>query len=244
MQMDGYMKDWKLSHMEPSEIFDSLGMDLLSLLIKLDEKVGKLSREMRQPASRFMRWLNGIKGMACAIIFHGGELASEELGPLKAILVAEKPADAWVLRIAQAKSDMPLLDTEVEGIDGLQALAYKPYGREQGRVLRSLLASELLVLWAGERGRLVAAIEGAKAIFEKRPVADLAELLARDVKRMAITDVSDFDEIDFAGGRKRCIKKLDERDFERIAIRAMEMRRVPEGFRTHLLKEARKAAGK
>jgi len=146
------------------------------------------------------------------------------------------------LRLAHAKSDLPFVEADVNDWAALQAGAND---RKRGRFLRAFLVSELFVLRNGyDHNMLELCRAGAKAIFEKRPVLDLAEMVARDVKRAAIRDGTDFDEVDFSGGKRRVIKTISDGEFERIAIRAMETRRVPFAFRPRLLSEVRKAVGK
>ena len=225
MQMDAYMKDWGITRKEPSETFETVQVGMEGLMLKMNEKIGILTHEMRQPAGIFKLWLSGISPRTSAVILQCGELMHREPIPLRAILVTQDWTDASELAISLEKTEMPLVESQVCSIEQLARITYKPYQRNDGRLLRSLLSGELLVLWNGDCRYLEGTVAGARTIFSKKPAADLAELLKRDLKDM--------------GMQEKDLGK--DKEFEGIAKKAMRLRRVRSTIQNNTIKEIKKA---
>jgi len=225
MQIDAYMKDWGITRKEPSDIFETVQVGMEGLMLKMNEKIGILTNEMRQPANIFKLWLSGISPRTSAVILQCGELMHLEPLPLRTILVTQNWTDSSELAISLEKTDMPLVESQVCSIEQLARATYKPYQRNDGRLLRSLLSGELLVLWNGDCRYLEGTVAGARTIFSKKPGADLAELLTRDLKGMGL------DEQDLGKGK----------EFESIAKKAMKMRRVRPDKQGSMIRELKKA---
>jgi hypothetical protein len=236
--MDVGVGKWVVGKTEPSDIFDSIGLDAIGLLGVLDSKLHAITNGEERARTDFVRWLAAFRQFSSAIAFHGGEMLSEGNGPLTAIIIGENQESLLGLRVANSAINLEFIDTCVICWDDLCRSTLQG----DGALLRSYISSELLLMFKDESCIAEWTVHGAmsKLRFEEQPLDDLSWMIANDVKMGIIKDPADFDEVDFSTGKRINLKRVAHSEFAKIAEGSMRKRRVSEDVRKPLLDRTRK----
>jgi hypothetical protein len=223
---------------EPSDIFESIGLDALGLLERLDEKLFSLTGGEGRPKSEFMRWLSLMRPLSSAIAFHGGEILADSASPLGAFVVGKGGDEMFQLRFMLQNLRMDFLDVRLICWDDVCRSALEA----DGALLRSYFSSELLFMFGSKRFAEEWGAHAAmtKLVFEEHPLEDLSWMIAKDVKIGLIKDPLDFDEIDISSGKKVMKKTVPNTEFVSVAKNAMKMRRVCGEVHQPLMDQTRK----
>ncbi|MCI0503225.1 hypothetical protein L0Y65_00775 [Candidatus Micrarchaeota archaeon] len=243
---------WPAQKLGPSGIFDHIELDTFAMVSMLDWKMDALVQLAGYSGEMFGKWLSAMREVALAVVFHGGEVISEGYDPLTAIVVTEEPGKRRILGETQKEACNGVMSVGVVGIaDVMPLISHK----EGGSRLRPFLSSELLVLGAQRDVEMLEAFFSAlRSAFESHFLDDLASLVSADVRREVFGDLEWGSakkpgipiirkEEDFTG--KIPVKKrtVDEREFEKLAVRSMVRRRIPAGLQGLIMPKAKLAAG-
>jgi len=231
------LEDWLVVKLEPAAIFRPTSLNDTGMGFALSRKVSEISDALGLPKATFKAWLLTLDSDVSAIFLHGAEILSDEVSPLTAILALRTSGQA---EITTGIKEIPLLHMGVTGWDMLFNKIMEP---ESGRILRSFLSSELCVLVKPEEYRetVKKSNETASVIFESDPLHDLADMIAFGIMSRIKSMRAIPDDVSIDSGKLSNIKKLDEKDFERIALREMENRRVIKPARDMLLPKVKAA---
>ncbi len=238
---------WPANRLGPSGLFEQIRLETIEIIAGMDTRLSAASGAGGRSRAGFRKWLGGLHEQATAVIFHGGEAVSGGSGPLTAIIVPRELECSGVLMDAQLRACEGLLDAGVAGTREMIALA----ASGEALALRTFLSSELIVFALREDAEM---LEGSfrilRKVFEGNAIADMTALLMLDIRKdlfCAAPGAADsagvlMEETDFTGGRPVKRKVLEESGFEKLAIRAMEKRRVRPEFRGVVMGELKQAA--
>jgi len=237
MQDNILLEDWLVVKLEPAAIFRPTSLDAIGMGFALSRKVADLCDALELPKATFGAWLLTLDNDVSAIFLHGAEILSDEVSPLTALLALRAKGQAG---ITAGIREIPLLHMGVTDWDRLFKMIMEP---KSGRLLRSFLSSELCVLVKPEeyKDSVKKSNEAASVIFESDPLHDLADMIVFDVMSRIKSSKMIPDEVSIEGGKLSNLKKIDEKDFERIAINEMEKRRVVKSAREILLPKVKSA---
>ncbi len=229
---------WMVGASEPSDIFDSIGMNALELLTGLDDKLFSLTGGKKPAKSAFFRWLAAFRQFSSVIAFHGGEIISEGKAPLTAVAIGRDGNDILGLRMADERLKLDFIAVAVISWNDLCRSTLEG----DGALLRSYSASELLLLFNCESDIQEWEMHSAmsRLVFEEHPIEDLSWMIAQDVKFEVLKKPGDFDELDFSGRKPVQLKRVGQDDFASIAKKAMKRRRVSSDVHGPLMEGAKK----
>jgi len=244
---------WPAQKLGPSGIFEHIDLDTYQMVAQLDRKMDALSSPAGYSGKMFGRWLSAVHKLASAVIFHGGEVISEGVDPLTAIIVTGEPGQSKILGDTQKTAINRVMNIGVMSIVDVMPLIQPTDG---GSTLRPFLSSELLVLGA-ERDveTLEAFFTALRSAFESHFLDDLASLVSADIRREIFKDLEPYaakkkpdspilmEETDFSGRKPVKRRVIEEKEFERIATKAMFRRRVPLGLQSFIMPKVKQAAG-
>ncbi len=254
MRMDDVtVGNWPARKLGPSGIFEHIDLDTMQLVVKLDEKMHALAPSAGYSGRMFGKWLSAIRKLASAVIFHGGEVISEEAVPLNAIVVTGERGQRSMLGETQKAACAGVMNIGVVN-DAEFILLLNP--KEGGSTLRPFLSSELLVLGTQRDVEVLEAFFSAlRSAFESHFIDDLTSLVSTDIRREVFSDLGPdasrkspsiqilMEEADYSGRKPVKKRVIEEREFERMAIRAMKKRRIPPGLQAFIMPKVKQAAG-
>jgi hypothetical protein len=227
---------------EPASVFDDSGIDLPNLLSRLNKRFHRLSlkEKLWEAANEFMEWFRQERSRIVGIVFHCGEVITEELEPLNMHIISTNNYSYDLIR----------------SIPGSVALIFWPtfsdlYKMEKtcsvsdASKWRAFFSSELIVV-GGSRssiGRVCELIEQVKDRFEEDTIPDIADLVALDVRASLLRDPVVSKDVLYVHD-EGATKGLTKEGFERIAKSAMKKRRVANEIRGKVLPEVKKAVAR
>jgi len=246
--------NWPARKLGPSGIFEPINLDTLHLAVSLDGKLEALARPTGYSAKTFQGFLSKIRSVASAVVFHGGEVISDGTDPLTAIVITEKPIQKMFADRTQESACSCVMDVGFVSTAEMFALAMLSGGHP---ALRPFLSSELLVLATQRDAEILEALFSTlRSAFETHFLEDLSGLVCADVRKEVFRDLQASgcqkksgapqilqEETEFLGTKQVRSRVIDEREFERIAIRAMKKRRIPSGIQAFIMPQVKQAAG-
>jgi hypothetical protein len=237
--------NWPAQKLGPSGIFEHINLDTFQMVARLDEKMHTLAPSAGYTGRMFGKWLSAVHKFASAVIFHGGEVISEGADPLTAIVVTGEPNLRRILDETQKTACAGVINIGVVSVVEFMPLIAP---KEGGSSLRPFLSSELLVLGAQRDVEMLEAFFSAlRSAFESHFIDDLASLVSADIKRDIFRDFEPdsvrkkpdipilLEETDFSGRKPIKRRVIDEREFGRVAIKAMFRRRIPLGLQSFIM---------
>jgi hypothetical protein len=243
---------WPAHMLGPSGLFEQTRLDALQMLKMLDQRLHELAAPSGYSGKAFGKWLGALRSLASAIIFHAGEVVAESAAPLTTIIVTEEPGKGILIAGTQESACAGAMEVGLVSIAEFMALIRPGKG---GSALRPFLSSELLVLGARNDVEMMEAFfKALRETFESRFEDDLVSLVCADVKKDVFRDGPGLpgpgtegpvllEETDYTGKKPVKRRVIEEREFERIAFRAMRRRRVPAGIQGLILPRLKAAAG-
>jgi hypothetical protein len=235
------LEDWLVVKLEPAAIFRPTSLNDAGMGFALSRKVAELSDAFALPKATFRAWLSLLEKDVNVIFIHGPEILSDEIAPLTALAMLNRNwTEFSELGLNIRIEGIPILHLGVRYWDTLSIELGDP---ESGVLLRSFLSSELCALVKPEEGKNIVELtnKAACTIFESKWQDDLSHVIANDVMNRIKSLKALPDEVSIEDGKLMNLKRMDESDFERIAIREMENRRVVKPAHKMLLPKVKAA---
>lgn len=227
---------------EPASVFDDSGIDLPNLLSRLNKKFHRLSlkEKLWEAANEFMEWFRQEQSRIVGMIFHCGEVISDELEPMNMHIISTEYYSDDLIRSVPGSVALTFWPTFSDP-DKIEKIRLE----SDGSKWRAFFSSELIVV-GGSRGSIqwtCELIEQVKDRFEEDTIPDIADMIALDVRASLLRDPTVSNDVLYVQD-EGTTKGLTKQGFERIAKSAMKKRRVAKEIRGKVLPEVKKAVAR